>query len=110
MLYPISTLLLLSSFLDAQRMPLGDMKTSCCDVTQLGQQANCSGATTSARRKRAADTQITGQNRQLDGQSNYTYYVISATPTADGPAYTVSNRSEPFSSVVRTCECVLSSV
>ena len=73
------------SFLDAQQMPLGESQTSCCDVTQLGVQADCSEVPSSGRRKRATDSQIKGENRPLDGQSDYTYYILSATPTSDGP-------------------------
>ena len=88
------------SFLGAQRMALGESHTSCCDVAQIGVQANCSEAPSSGRRKRATDTQINGENRPLDGQSDYTYYVMSATPTSDGPVFAASSRSQPFSSML----------
>jgi len=99
----------LLSFLDARRIVLGDSKISCCDVAQLGLQADCSAASRSGRRKRATDTQITGENRPLDGQSNYTYYYLSATPSSDGPLFAVSNRSQPFSSDPVICKYKLKS-
>ena len=86
------------SFLGAQRMALGEPQTSCCDVAHIGVQADCSEAPTSGRRKRATNTQINGENRPLDGQSDYTYYVMSA--TTDGPVFAASSRSRPFSSML----------
>ena len=81
-------------------MALGESQTSCCDVAHIGIQANCSKAPSSGRRKRATDTQIYGENRPLDGQSDYTYYVMSATPTTSGPVFAASSRSQPFSSML----------
>ena len=86
-------------------MALGNSQRSCCDVTQLGEPADCSGASTNGRQKRATETQIEGENRPLDGQSDYTYYVLSATPTKDGPVYAASGRSEPFSSTILGTNC-----
>ena len=84
-------------------MALGESQTSCCDVSKLGVQANCSEALSSGRQKRATNALVNGENRPLDGHSDYTYYVMSATPTSDGPVFAASGRSQPFSSMI-TCK------
>jgi len=80
-------------------MALGSLQITCCDVTKIGE-ADCT-ASSNKRRKRATNFQVRGENRPLDGQSNYTYYILSATPSDNGPLYAASERSRPFSSVIR---------
>ena len=79
-------------------MALGDEKQSCCDAFQFGDLVDCTEDSSDRKRKRTTNTQIRGENRRLDGQSDYTYYVISASPSSDGPLYAASSRSPAFSS------------
>jgi len=82
-------------------MALGDLQVTCCDVVELGVQADCAETSDSNRQRRATNSQVQGENRPLDGESNYTYYMLSATPSDNGPLYAASDRSAPFSSVIR---------
>jgi len=82
-------------------MALGDSQVTCCDVVELGAQADCAETSDSNIRRRATNSQVQGENRPLDGESNYTYYMLSATPSDNGPLYAASDRSAPFSSVIR---------
>ena len=79
-------------------MAFGDSRTTCCDVSQLGDAADCTAHSNNRRKKRAMNDQVQGKNRPLDGTSDYTYYILSASPSSNGPLYMASERSPPFSS------------
>ena len=80
------------------QLQLGDGGRSCCDVSQVGEMADC-GASSSKRRKRQTNPdQIEGENRPLNIGSNYTYYVITATPADNEVLFLASKSSKEFSS------------
>ena len=92
------------------RFSLEDLTRSCCDTSQIGALANCTGSSNNKKRKRATNTQIFGENRALDAQSQYSYYIISTTPTDNGILYASSEKSQPFTSIKSTSITLASSL
>jgi len=73
---------------------LGDRSRSCCDVSQPGDDTECSNP--EERQTGTSSFQIHGKNRALKNGTTYIYYIIVVTPTSDKLIYTASKRSEPF--------------
>nr|CAB3265297.1 receptor-type tyrosine-protein phosphatase epsilon [Phallusia mammillata] len=76
---------------------LGDGTSTCCDASQASGIGNCQNQTTSRQRRNAGNV-IRGQNRPLQNEAKYQYYVMTATPGDTGTIYTASPISEPVTS------------
>lgn len=93
------------SLTETMNLDLGEGGNSCCDVSgNIITECTTFNNSNSQRNRRAANSIVQGQNQALDPDSEYQYYVITATPDPDSSdvIYASSPVSERFSPMAGT--------